>query len=77
MGCSNVLVAAPQPLFAKASNKMHSYSYSIGEKGYIDSLFPTVTPSPDASCRPSEAGSGITTTDNAWRKGDCGRKAIF
>ncbi len=59
-----VLVAVPQLLFAKASAKMQTYSYNIGEKAYIDALFPVITPSADASCQPKAGASSITTTDS-------------
>jgi len=58
------LVAAPQSSLAKASSKVKTYSYNIGEKSYIDSLFPTIAPSTDASCQPKAGASGITTTDS-------------
>jgi len=59
-----VLVVMSQSSCTGASGTMQTYSYNIGEKTYIDSLFPVITPSANASCQPSTAGSSITTTDS-------------
>lgn len=64
LAAAMVLVVVPEPLFAEASGQMQTYNYNIGEKAYIDSLFPMIKPSSDASCQPSAAGSSITTADS-------------
>jgi hypothetical protein len=63
-----LIATVPQSSFAKKvstskpTSKLMVYSYSIGEKSYIDSLFPTLPSSTDASCQP---GSSSITTEQS------------
>lgn len=59
-----ILVAVSQSSCTGVSSTKQTYNYKIGEKTYIDSLFPVITPSADASCQPSNPGGSITTTDS-------------